>query len=191
VVSGQFVTEHYPFFTDHCIATGGFLRILGIDPGSRITGYGIVDSNKSKLVHVCDGNIAAGSKKSLTLDKYSSCQGLALRLNSIFDGIQKIIREFKPDAIAVEDIFYAKNARSAIMLGHARGVAILCAARHDLPLFEYSPMKIKQAVVGYGNATKEQVQMMVKTLLQMKTVTRTDASDALAAAICHIHHKGR
>lgn len=154
------------------------MRILGIDPGSHITGYGIVDSERGKLGYVSDGSIVTGSKNPL-----------ALRLNSVFDTIQRVIGEFKPDGIAIEEIFYAKNARSAIMLGHARGVAILCAARHSLPVFEYSPMKIKQAVVGYGNATKEQVQKMVKALLRLDVVPKPDASDALAAAICHIHHQ--
>ncbi|MBI3752918.1 MAG: crossover junction endodeoxyribonuclease RuvC [Deltaproteobacteria bacterium] len=153
------------------------MRVLGIDPGSYITGYGIVDSGKGKLFHVSDGSIVTGSKKLL-----------ASRLHSIFDNIQNIVKEFKPDNVVIEEIFYAKNARSAIMLGHARGVAILCAAQHNLPVFEYSPMKIKQAVVGYGNATKEQVQKMVKALLKLDAVPRPDASDALAAAICHIHH---
>ena len=156
------------------------MRVLGIDPGSHITGYGIVDSYKGKLLHVSDGSIVAGSKKNL-----------ALRLNSIFDSIQKVIGEFKPDDVVIEEIFYAKNARSAIMLGHARGVAILCAAQQGLPVFEYSPMKIKQSVVGYGNATKDQVQKMVKALLKLNSISKPDASDALAAAICHIHHKGR
>lgn len=151
--------------------------MLGIDPGSHITGYGMVDSEKGRLFHVCDGSIVTAPKNPLTL-----------RLNSIFDSIQKVIDEFKPGAVVVEEIFYAKNARSAIMLGHARGVAMLCAARHGLPVFEYSPMKIKQAVVGYGNATKEQVQKMVKALLNMDSIPKPDAADALAAAICHIHH---
>ncbi|MBI5047336.1 MAG: crossover junction endodeoxyribonuclease RuvC [Deltaproteobacteria bacterium] len=153
------------------------MRVLGIDPGSHITGYGIVDSDKGKLIHICDGSIVTGSKNHI-----------ALKLNSIFDAIHKVINEFKPDSVAVEDIFYAKNARSAIMLGHARGVAILSVAQHGLSVSAYSPMKIKQAVVGYGNATKEQVQKMVKALLKMNSIPRPDASDALAAAICHIHH---
>lgn len=156
------------------------MRVLGIDPGSHITGYGVVDGDKGRLMHVCDGSIVTGSKNPLTL-----------RLNSIFDSIQKVISEFKPDGVVIEEIFYAKNARSAIMLGHARGVAILCAGQHGLPVFEYSPMKIKQAVVGYGNATKEQVQKMVKALLKISSIPKPDASDALAAAICHINHRGR
>lgn len=153
------------------------MRVLGIDPGSHITGYGIVDGDRGRLFHVCDGSIVTAPKNPLTL-----------RLNSIFDNIYKVIDEFKPGAVVIEEIFYAKNARSAIMLGHARGVAMLCAARHGLPVFEYTPMKIKQAVVGYGNATKEQVQKMVKALLKMPVIPKVDASDALAAAICHIHH---
>ncbi len=156
------------------------MRILGIDPGSHITGYGVVDGEKGRLVHICDGSIVAGSKNPLTL-----------RLAAIFNLIHKVIGEFKPDAVVIEEIFYAKNARSAIMLGHARGVAMLCGAQHGLPIFEYSPMKIKQSVVGYGNATKEQVQKMVKALLKMSAIPKADASDALAAAICHINHRGR
>lgn len=153
------------------------MRVLGIDPGSHITGYGIVDSDKGNLTHICNGSIATDSKNSLTV-----------RLNTIFDSIHKVICEFTPHAVVVEEIFYAKNARSAIMLGHARGVAMLCAAQHSLPVFEYSPMKIKQAIVGYGNATKEQVQKMVKAILNINLMPKPDASDALAAAICHIHH---
>ena len=153
------------------------MRVLGIDPGSHITGYGVVDGDKGRLMHVCDGSIVTGSKKPL-----------ASRLHSIFDSIQKVISEFKPDGVVIEEIFDGKSARSAIMLGHARGVAILCAGQHNLPVFEYSPMKIKQAVVGYGNATKEQVQKMVKALLKISSIPKPDASDALAAAICHIHH---
>ncbi len=153
------------------------MRVLGIDPGSHITGYGIVDSVKGRLIHVCNGCI-------VTIPK----NPLALRINSIFDNIHSVMSEFKPDSAVIEEVFYAKNVKSALMLGHARGVVLLCAARHNLPIFEYSPMKIKQAVVGYGNATKEQVQKMIKTLLKMDSMPKPDASDALAAAICHINH---
>ena len=153
------------------------MRILGIDPGSLITGYGIVDGGGGKLVHVCDGSIATDSKKPIHE-----------RLGMIFDFLQVVLIDYIPDAVAIEDIFLAKNVKSAIMLGHARGVAILCAAKAGIPVFEYTPAKVKQSVVGYGNATKEQVQKMIKTLLKMPVVPKKDASDALAVAICHMHH---
>lgn len=153
------------------------MRILGIDPGSHITGYGIVGSDKGKLLHICNGSISTDSKTPLQE-----------RLNIIFDFLHAVVSDYQPDAAAIEEIFFAKNVKSAIMLGHARGVAILCAGRAGLPIFEYSPAKVKQSVVGYGNATKEQVQRMVKTLLNLPKIPKADASDALAAAICHIHH---
>lgn len=153
------------------------MRILGIDPGSLITGYGVIDSDKGKLIHVCDGSISTDSKTPLHE-----------RLNIIFDLLHVVVRDYQPDAAAIEEVFFAKNVKSAIILGHARGVAMLCAGKAGLPIFEYSPAKIKQSVVGYGNATKEQVQNMVKALLKMPKIPKADASDALAAAICHIHH---
>ncbi|MBI5683352.1 MAG: crossover junction endodeoxyribonuclease RuvC [Deltaproteobacteria bacterium] len=156
------------------------MRILGIDPGSITTGYGVVDNKKGKLFCVSDGSISTVKKSPLQE-----------RLSIVFDLLCNIIADYKPDAVAVEDIFFAKNVRSAIMLGQARGVALLCAGKANLPVFEYSPAKVKQSIVGYGNATKEQVQRMVKTLLKMPVIPKADAADALAVAICHIHHNGR
>jgi len=154
------------------------LRVLGIDPGSIVTGYGVVEKVSGSLLHVADGVVRA--KASMKLPE---------RLLPIFDGLQEVISEYEPQAIAVESIFFAKNIKSAAILGHARGVALLAAARAQLAIFEYSPMEVKQSVVGYGAATKEQVQKMVKALLTIDHLPTSDAADALAVAICHIHHQ--
>lgn len=154
------------------------MRVLGIDPGSIVTGYGVVERGAGgKLLYVCDGAICAP-------------QGLGLpeRLLAISTSLNEIIKEFSPEAVAVESLFFAKNVRSAIMLGHARGVALLSAAASGLAIHEYSPSSIKQAVTGYGAATKDQVQKMVCLLLKSPASAKRDASDALAAAICHINH---
>jgi crossover junction endodeoxyribonuclease RuvC len=112
---------------------------------------------------------------------------LADRLKLIYDGLCQVIREYAPAAVAVEQIFLAKNALSALKLGHARGTALLAGVNHDLPVFEYSALQVKSAVVGYGKAEKIQVQQMVKTLLKLPELAQEDASDALAVAICHAH----
>ncbi len=154
------------------------MRVLGIDPGSRITGYGVVDKGKGgKLAHVCDGHVL--------LDPSAP---LPERLLAISNALKSIIDEFKPDAMSIESIFFAKNVDSAIKLGEARGVPLLCAASSGVPVYEYAPRSVKQAVTGYGNATKEQVQKMVKMLLRTQAQLKPDAADALAIAICHIHH---
>jgi crossover junction endodeoxyribonuclease RuvC len=154
------------------------LKILGIDPGSLVTGYGVVLKDKGgRLTHVCDGRIKLDGRKPLSE-----------RLLEISETLNRVITEFAPDAVAVESIFFAKNVKSAIMLGQARGATLLCAASSGLEVFEYDPRSIKLAVTGYGNATKEQVQKMVKNLLNTPTAASPDASDALATAICHIHH---
>ncbi len=157
---------------------GGSLRVLGIDPGTLVTGYGIVERGRSgDLIHVCDGEIRAG--RGVTL---------AERLLSISESLRKVIDEYRPDCVSVESVFFAKNVKSALMLGHARGVVLLSAAFSKLPVHEYSPRTVKQAVVGYGGASKEQVQKMVSLLLNTASAPKPDAADALAAAICHIHH---
>jgi crossover junction endodeoxyribonuclease RuvC len=154
------------------------LKVLGIDPGSRITGYGVVLKGRGgSLTEVCHGVI-----------RLSPGASLPNKLLEISEGLGAIIEEHRPDAVAIEDIFFAKNVRSAIMLGHARGVSMLSAASFGLDVFEYAPMKIKQAVTGYGNAPKEQVQKMVKALLKCSFTALPDAADALATAICHINH---
>lgn len=154
------------------------MRVLGIDPGSIVTGYGVVEKDSGSLLHVADGTVRAKGSRNLPE-----------RLPPIFDGLQEVIMEYQPDAVAIESIFFAKNVKSAAILGHARGVALLAAAKAQLAVFEYSPMEVKQSVVGYGAATKEQVQKMVKALLRTDHLPTSDAADALAVAICHIHHQ--
>jgi crossover junction endodeoxyribonuclease RuvC len=154
------------------------LRVLGIDPGSRITGFGVVDKGSGgKLAHVTAGQ--------LLLDPSAP---LPERLLAISNALKGIIDEFKPDAMSIESVFFSKNVDSAIKLGEARGIPLLCAASSGVPVYEYAPRSIKQAVTGYGNATKEQVQKMVKMLLKTEARLKADAADALAIAICHIHH---
>jgi crossover junction endodeoxyribonuclease RuvC len=156
------------------------LKILGIDPGTRITGYGIVEKALgNKLIHICHGSIKADTDKPLSE-----------RLATISSELQAMIEEFQPDAVAVESVFFAKNVKSAITLGHARGIALLSAAANNLEVFEYAPTKIKQAVTGHGRADKAQVQKMIKLLLKTPEIPEPDAADALAIAVCHINHTG-
>ena len=154
------------------------MRVLGIDPGTRVTGYGVVDRGKGgSLIHLLDGCV-----------KIDPAMSLPDRLVVIREAIDNVIEGCGPDAVAVESIFFAKNARSAIMLGHARGVILQSAASRGLPVFEYAPRAIKLAVTGCGNAAKGQIQKMVRLLLKTAEPSKADAADALAAAICHIHH---
>ncbi len=154
------------------------MRVLGIDPGTIKTGYGIVDKGRGgSLIHVCNGVIKGGTGKALPL-----------RLKNISESLNELINEYEPDCVAIETVFTAINAKSAITLGHARGVALLSAATFGAPVHEYSPKTIKLAVVGYGGATKDQVQKMVAMLLKTGTTPESDAADALAVSICHIHH---
>jgi crossover junction endodeoxyribonuclease RuvC len=152
------------------------MRILGIDPGSRITGYGLVEQQGSRLLHIDNG--------ALFTDKASDFPG---RLKLIFEGITAVIADYSPDAVAVEDVFFSTNVRSALKLGQARGAAIAAAVHAGLPVFEYTALQVKKAVVGEGKAAKEQVQRMLVALLHLPEVAQADASDALAVAICHIN----
>jgi crossover junction endodeoxyribonuclease RuvC len=153
------------------------MRVLGIDCGSRVTGYGVVDSNGADCVFICCGAIRS-----------KSSDPLADRLKGIYRGIVQIIREFEPETAAFESLFYATNAQSALKLGHVRGVSMFAAAEANLPIYEYSPLEVKSAVTGYGRAEKLQVQQMVRALLKLDAPPQPyDASDALAVAICHIH----
>ncbi|MCH7816516.1 MAG: crossover junction endodeoxyribonuclease RuvC [Proteobacteria bacterium] len=147
--------------------------ILGIDPGSRVTGYGLINSVGSKLEYIACGCIRT--------------KGSALpdRLKIIFAGICEVIEQFTPQQAAVEDVFMGRNAASALKLGQARGSAMVACLSHDLSVAEYSPRKVKQAVVGSGSADKIQVQHMVKALLSISDNIAEDAADALAVAICH------
>jgi crossover junction endodeoxyribonuclease RuvC len=150
--------------------------VLGIDPGSRITGYGIVEKAGNRLIHIDNGAIFT--------DSATDFPG---RLKKIFDGLREIIAQYHPDQVAVENIFFATNPQSALKLGQARGAAIVAAVHSGLPVAEYSALQVKQAVVGQGRAEKEQVQKMLKALLGLPEIAQADASDALAVAVCHIH----
>lgn len=153
------------------------MRVLGIDPGSRFTGFGVVDQVGARLAHVGHGVIR--------LDGDSA---LALRLDAIFRGLCAALDTYRPDAVAVEGVFTFKNARSALILGHARGIALLVAAQRSLPVFEYPPARVKKAVGAGGASDKDAVARMVKTFLSLPAIERADASDALAVAICHLNH---
>ncbi|MBI5599814.1 MAG: crossover junction endodeoxyribonuclease RuvC [Deltaproteobacteria bacterium] len=153
------------------------MRVLGIDPGTLVMGWGIVEKGPSgRLIRVGDGEIRANPK-----------DPLAERLLKMSNSLKKVISEFRPSSAAVESVFFARNVKSAITLGHARGVAMLSAVESGMTVSEYSPSSIKQAVTGYGGATKDQVQKMVMAILKTAVLARPDAADALAIAICHIN----
>ena len=151
------------------------MRILGIDPGSRFTGFGIIEVDGGRALPIHQGVIKAGSGE------------FPERLGIIFSGISDLIDEFRPDEVAVETVFVSKNASSALKLGQARGAAVCAAIAKGLPVAEYSPRSVKQAIVGRGGADKVQVQHMVTVLLQLKEKLAEDAADALAVALCHQH----
>jgi crossover junction endodeoxyribonuclease RuvC len=154
------------------------MRVLGIDCGSEYTGYGVVEE-------AGDGRLICHAAGAIKLKAGSP---MAPRLQKIFSGLTAIIAEHQPEAAAIEDVFYAINVKTALKLGQVRGVAMLAASHCGLPVAEYSPLSIKSAVVGYGRADKQQVQQMVTRLLGLAEPPEpTDASDALAIAICHIH----
>ena len=150
------------------------MRILGIDPGSHITGYGIIEKEGNHLRHVLHGEIK--SKKD---------SQLSAMLISIYQQLSSVITQTAPQAIALENIFYGKNVRSLIKQAQVRGVVIFAGADKGMPVFEYSPLEVKKAVVGYGRAEKRQVQVMVKAILKLPELPPADAADALATAICH------
>ena len=150
-------------------------RILGIDPGSRITGYAVVDCQERQPRYVDSGCIRTAGGE------------LPRRLEEIYAGVREVMGLHEPTELAIEKVFMHRNADSALKLGHARGVAIMAAVLGALPVHEYTPTQIKQAVVGRGHATKEQVQHMVQVLLTLAHCPQADAADALAVAICHVH----
>jgi crossover junction endodeoxyribonuclease RuvC len=150
--------------------------ILGIDPGSRITGYGLIKELNRKIEYVDSGCIRTSTEAPLSE-----------RLLQIYDGICQLMDCYSPQEVAIEQIFMHQNPNSALKLGHARGVAMVAAASHRVRVSEYSPREIKQTVVGYGAAEKTQVAQMVVHLLSLSSVPQTDAADALAIAICHSH----
>ncbi len=149
--------------------------ILGIDPGSRLTGYGLVEAIGADVRFIDCGLIQAGS------------DDFAVRLKRIFDGLGAIISDNAPTELAIEKVFVHRNVTSALKLGQARGAALLAAATRELAVYEYSPNEIKQAVTGRGHAGKEQIQHMIRVLLNLKEAPAVDAADALAVAVCHAH----
>ena len=151
------------------------IRILGIDPGSRVTGYGVIDMVGVKPCYVASGCIRTAEG------------ALEQRLAQIYAGLSEVVGLHRPSQVAIERVFMAKNPDSALKLGQARGVALVCIANHGLGLAEYAARQIKQAVTGQGGADKEQVQHMVQRLLKLPGLPQADAADALATALCHAH----
>ena len=155
------------------------MRILGIDPGYAILGWGILDLKGNKFSVVDYGAVTTDSKMEMPL-----------RLQHIYTELSAIIEEYRPDEAAIEELFFNNNAKTAIMVGQARGVAILACVNGGLSISEYTPLQIKQALVGYGRADKKQIQSMVKIILNLKEVPKPDdTADAVAAAICHGHSR--
>jgi crossover junction endodeoxyribonuclease RuvC len=159
------------------VSNAPIITILGIDPGSRITGVGVIQAQGSTLKHVYS--------ESLKLPKGD----LPIRLQAIYARLQSIIAQTRPDVVCIEKVFLAKNPQSALVLGHARGAAMLAAVNNQLPVVEYSATEIKKTVVGRGRADKAQVQHMMRVLLNLRVTPEEDAADALAAAVCHAHHQ--
>jgi len=151
------------------------VRILGIDPGLRITGFGVIEKTGARLRYVTSGCVKSGAGE------------LALRLRSILEGLSEIIASNRPQEVAIEKVFVNVNPQSTLLLGQARGTAICAAVIAGLPVAEYTALQVKQAVVGKGHAKKEQVQHMVRRLLALPGDPSPDAADALACAICHAH----
>ena len=155
------------------------IRILGIDPGLQITGFGIIESDGRVSRYIHSSNIKATStKKDVTIPH---------RLGIIFSKLNEAIEQFQPDEVAVEEVFINKNASSSLKLGHARGAAICAAVHHHIPVSEYSARSVKQAVVGNGAANKDQIQHMVLRLLALRGELQADEADALAVCLCHAH----
>ncbi len=152
------------------------IRILGIDPGLRITGFGLIEKAGSRLAYLGSGCVRAPEDGSLPL-----------RLKAILDGLREVIAEYRPQQVAVEIVFVNVNPQSTLLLGQARGAAICAAVDAELPVAEYTALQVKKAVVGNGHAAKEQVQHMVRRLLVLPGDPSADAADALACAICHAH----
>ncbi|MBB54529.1 MAG: crossover junction endodeoxyribonuclease RuvC [Magnetovibrio sp.] len=154
------------------------MRLIGLDPGLRNTGWGVIAVQGNRLSHVADGVVRSNAKRPL-----------AQRLMELRDGLAAVIREHQPDEAAVEETFVNANPASTLKLGQARGIALLVPAEFELPVGEYPPNLVKKTVVGSGHAAKEQIQMMVQALLPGCKVTSADAADALAIAICHAQHR--
>lgn len=152
------------------------MLVLGVDPGSHVTGYGLVKKENQAFTHIHSGQISSRSETPF----YH-------RIHHIFEAVKEIMREFGPEELAIEDVFYARNVQSSLKLGHARGAVLIAAVECGLRIFEYTPLEIKKSVVGYGRAAKEQVRSMVKLILRLRSEPPLDTSDALAVAICHLN----
>jgi len=153
-------------------------RILGIDPGTQVTGIGIIDISERHEINLCVYDVI----------KTKRSNPFAERLKEIYQGLEHFIEKYEPDCVAIEDIFYSENVKTAIVMGHARGVSLLAPVMKNIEIAEYSPREVKLAVVGNGAASKAQVQFMVKNILRLKDdIKPADASDALAVAICHFN----
>lgn len=150
------------------------MLVLGVDPGSLVTGYGLVKKEGGTLGYVAGGKIS-----------FPHPWPFHQRIHRVFNSLVEIIETYHPEEMSIEDIFFAKNVKSALKIGHVRGAALVAAVQCGVKVFEYTPLQIKQSVVGYGRATKEQVRAMVKLLLKLDTQFSLDTSDALAVAICH------
>jgi crossover junction endodeoxyribonuclease RuvC len=153
------------------------VRVLGIDPGSRFMGYGVVEERRNRLVHMGHGVI-----------RVDASAPLELRLKELHGALAAAVKLYRPQVVAVEGVFTFRNARSALILGHARGVALLAAAQAGLPVHEYPPARVKRSVGAGGAADKGAVARMVCTFLELEALERSDASDALAVALCHLNH---
>jgi crossover junction endodeoxyribonuclease RuvC len=152
------------------------MLVLGVDPGSRVTGYGLVDKKANRLNCIHAGTIS-----------FSAQQPFFERIHGIFLSMADIMNRYRPEEMAIEDVFFAKNVKSSLKIGHARGAVLIAAVQCGVKIAEYTPLEIKKAVVGYGSATKEQVRFMIRRILRLRTDPPLDASDALAVAICHLN----
>jgi crossover junction endodeoxyribonuclease RuvC len=152
------------------------MLVLGVDPGSRITGYGLLQKKDNVITCVASGSIESPG----TAPFYD-------RIFRIFTSMVDIMEKYQPDEMAIEDVFFAKNVKSSLKLGHARGAALIAAVKCNVKIYEYTPLEIKQSVVGYGRATKDQIRNMVQMILNLPSKLGPDTSDAIAAAICHLN----
>ncbi len=150
--------------------------VLGVDPGSRITGYGLLEKKNNVLKCIAAGSIESSGN----VPFYD-------RIHKIFTNMVEIMEEYRPDEMAIEDVFIAKNVKSSLKLGHARGAALIAAVQCKVKIFEYTPLEVKQSAVGYGRATKEQIRSMVQVILNLPSKLGPDTSDAIAVAICHLN----
>jgi crossover junction endodeoxyribonuclease RuvC len=171
------VWSHYTLLLRGAALHPNPTRILGVDPGSRLCGWGIIDRNGTKIHHVDNGVFMLVSEGELPA-----------RLGLLMASLQDLLERYKPDSVAVEGVFQHRNARSALVLGHARGVALAVCAQRGLQVSEYSPLQVKKALTGSGRASKEQMQQMVALRLSLQDVPQEDAADAVAVAVCHAQH---